>query len=78
MIFCKCQKICFWIISTDQFQIVNKPKRITESLIDYICIKQILTVEFSIITIAENIYFSNHDPIRIVIEKNNVDFHTVP
>ena len=26
---------------------------------------------------VENIYFSDHDPIRIVIEKNNVDFQTI-
>ena len=78
MIFYKCQKICFWIIFTDHSQIVNKPKHISRSLIDYVCIKQTLTIEFSIITITENIYFSNHDAIRTLIENNNVDFHTVP
>ena len=28
--------------------------------------------------IVENIYFSRHAAIGIVIEKNNVDFQTIP
>ena len=32
--------------------------------------------EFSANATVENIYFSDHDAIRIVIEKNNVDFQT--
>ena len=34
--------------------------------------------EFSIHATVENIYFSDYDAIRIIIEKNNVDLHTVP
>ena len=34
--------------------------------------------EFSTSVTVENIYFSDHDPVRIVIEKNVVDFHTTP
>ena len=34
--------------------------------------------EFSANATVENIYFSDHDALRIVIEKNNVDFQTIP
>ena len=34
--------------------------------------------EFFTNTTAENIYFSDHDAVRIVIEKNAVDFHSIP
>ena len=34
-------------------------------------------VEFSTNIIAENMYFPNHDTLRIVIEKSAVDFHTI-
>ena len=27
---------------------------------------------------VDNIYFSDHNTIRIIIEKNNVDFQTIP
>ena len=34
--------------------------------------------EFFVHAAVENIYFSDHDATRIVIEKNNADFPTVP
>ena len=34
--------------------------------------------EFFIDATVENIYFSDHDAVRIVIEKNSVDFHINP
>ena len=34
--------------------------------------------EFITNVTAENIYFSDHNAIRIVIEKNSVDFHINP
>ena len=34
--------------------------------------------EFSINLTVENIYLSDHDAVRIVIDKNAVDFHTIP
>ena len=34
--------------------------------------------EFSINLTVENIYFSDHDAVRTVIDKNVVDFHTIP
>ena len=33
--------------------------------------------QFSINGTFENIYFSDHDAIRIAFEQNKVDFHTV-
>ena len=61
-------------IFTDHTRMVNKPPCISGSLIDHVYIKKTLIAEFSIKTTVENIYFSNHDVIRIAIEKNNVDF----
>ena len=34
--------------------------------------------EFFTNATVENIYFSDHDTVRIEIEKNAVDFYTVP
>ena len=62
----------------EHVQIVNKPTHISGSLIDNVYIKKTLMEEFFANAIVENIYFSDHDAIRIVIEKNNVDFQTIP
>ena len=56
---------------------VNKPTHISESFIDHVCIKKTLIEELSTNATVENINFWDHDSIRIVIEKNNDDFHTV-
>ena len=58
-------------------QIVNKPTRISGSLIDHVYIKKTLMEKFSANATVEIIYFSDHDAIRIVIEKNNADFQTI-
>ena len=34
--------------------------------------------EFSVNAAAKDIYFSDHDAITIVIEKDNVGFQTIP
>ena len=34
--------------------------------------------EFFTNAIVEEIYFSDHDALRIAIVKNAVDFHTIP
>ena len=52
-------------IFTYHVQIVNKRVYISGYMIDHICIKKTLM----------NIYFSDHDTLRIVIEKNAVDFY---
>ena len=57
---------------------VNKPTHISGSLLDHAYIKKTLMREFSINGNFENINFSDHDTIRIAIEQNNVDFHTIP
>ena len=62
----------------EQAQIVNKPTHISGSLIDHVYIKKMLMEEFSANATVENICFSDHDAIRIVIEKNNLDFQTIP
>ena len=62
----------------DHVQILNKPTHISGSLIDHVYIEKTLMEEFSANATVENIYFSDHDAIRIVTEKNNVDFQTVP
>ena len=59
---------------TEHDQIVNKPTHIFGSLMDYVYIKKALIEEVSANATVENIYFSDYDAVRIVIEKNNVDF----
>ena len=63
---------------TEHVQIVNKLTHISGSLIDYVYIKKTLMGEYSANATVENIYFSDHDAMTIVIEKTNVDFQTVP
>ena len=59
-------------------QIVNKATHICGSLINHVYIKKTLMGEFPANVTVENICFSAHDAIRIAIEKNNVDFQTIP
>ena len=61
----------------ENVQIVNKSTHTSGSLIDHVYIKKTLLEEFPANAIVENIYFSDHDAIRIVIEKN-VDFQIIP
>ena len=58
---------------TDHVQMVNKPTYISRFLIDHVYIKKTLTN-----ATVESIYFSDHDALRIIIEKNTVDFRTIP
>ena len=62
-------------IFTDHVQMVNKTTHISGSLIDHVYIKKTLMEEFCTNATVENIYFSDHDALRIVIKKNAVDFH---
>ena len=59
-------------------QIVNKATHRSGSLTDHVYVKKTLMEEFSINLTVENIYFSDHDAVRNVIDKNAVDFHTIP
>ena len=68
----------FLAIFTKQFQTVNKPTHISGSLIDHIYIQKTFMTEFFTNAIVEEIYFSDHDALRIAIVKNAVDFHTIP
>ena len=67
----------FLDIFTDHVQMVNKPTQISGSLIDHVYIKKSLHEEFFTNATAENIYFSNHDAVRIITEKNAADFYTI-
>ena len=77
MIFQKCWKINFQIF-TDHVQWVNKPRQISRSLTDHVFIKKSLMEEFFTIATVENICFSDHDAVRIIIEKNAIDFRAIP
>ena len=59
-------------------QIVNKPTHIPGSLIDHVYIEKTLMEEFTTNEIVGNIYFSDHETGRIVVEKNVVDFCSIP
>ena len=56
---------------------VNKPTHISESLIDHTYIKKTLMEEFFTNAAVEYIYFSDHDGVKIIIQKNTVDFCTI-
>ena len=65
-------------IFTDHVQMINKLTHKSGSLIDHICIKKNLMEEFETNGTVENIYFLDHDAVRVIIEKNGVDFCTFP
>ena len=60
----------FLDIFTDHVQMINKPTHISGSLIDHVYIKKALMEEFFTNVSVENIYFSDHDAVRIAIHKN--------
>ena len=68
----------FLDIFTNHVQMINKPTYISRSLIDHVYIKKALMEEFFTNVTVENIYFTDHDAIRIAIHKNFVDFHINP
>ena len=53
---------------------VNKPTHLSGSLIDHVYIEKSLMEEFFANATVKNIYFSDHYAVRIIIEKNAVDF----
>ena len=57
---------------------VNKPTHISRSLIDHAYVKKSLIAEFYTNATVGNIYFSDHDAVRIITEKSAVDFLTIP
>ena len=56
----------------------NKPTHTSGSLIDHVYNKKGLMEEFFSNGTVENIYFSDHDAVRIIIEINGVGFRTIP
>ena len=56
-------------IFTDDVQMVNDPTNISESLVDHVYIKKSLMEEFFTNATAENVYFSDHVTVRVIIEK---------
>ena len=54
---------------------VSKQTHISGSLIDHVYIKKAVMKEFFTDVTVENICFSDHDAVRIAIDKNYVDFH---
>ena len=65
-------------ISTDHAQMENKPTHISGSLIDDVYIKKASMEDFLTNVTVENAYLSDHDAVRIAIEKIFVDFHINP
>ena len=57
---------------------VNKPTHISRSLIDHVYVKKNLIAEFYTNAAVANIYFSDHDAVKIITEKNAVDFRIIP
>ena len=65
-------------IFTDHVQMLNKPTHISGPLIDHVYIKKSLMEGFFTNAAVESIYFSDHDAVRTIIEKNAVHFSTIP
>ena len=57
---------------------VDKPTHISRPLTDHAYIKKFLMEEFFTNATVENIYFPDHDSVRIMIQKNAADFRTIP
>ena len=57
---------------------VNKATHISGSLMDHLYIKKCLIEEFFTNATVENVYFSDDDAVRMIIEKNGDDFLTIP
>ena len=68
----------FQIFLRLDIQIVNEPTQVSGSLIDHNYIKKTLMKEFPTNVTVANIYFWDHDVVRIVIEENIIDFHAIP
>lgn len=64
-------------IFTDNVKIVNAPSFMSGSLLYRVYIQNSLVEEFCSNVIGENIYFSDHDGIGILIDKNAISFHTI-
>ena len=64
-------------IFTNHFNIVNKPTHMSGLLLDQVYIKKTLIEEFSTNVHVENIYFSDHDAARILVDENTVYFYTI-
>ena len=63
---------------SNHFKIVNKLTQILGWLTDRFYIKKNLMRELSTNVTMKIIYFSDRDAVRILIDKNVVDFHTIP
>ena len=57
---------------------VNKTTHISGSLIDHVYIKNAFMEDFFTRVTVKNSCFSDQDAVRIVTEKNSVDFHINP
>ena len=57
--------------------IFTDPVRMCGSMIDHVYIKKMVE-GFSADVAVENAYVTDHHAARIIIEKNTVDFHTIP
>ena len=68
----------FLDIFTDHVQMVNKPTHISGSFIDHVHIKKSLMEKFSLMKLFKTFTFLDYNAVRIMIEKNAVDFRTIP
>ena len=65
-------------IFTDHVQTVDNPTHISRSSMDHIYIKKSLIEVLAVMQLLKTFNFLDHDAARIMIEKNAVDFHTIP
>ena len=65
-------------IFTDHVRIVHKPTHIPGSLIDRAYINKALMDKFLTSVTVQNICFSDLEAVRVVVEKNSLDFYINP
>ena len=65
-------------IFTNHVQMVNNPKFLSGFFVDQVYINNSLMKECFTNATVGNIYFSDHNAVRIIIEKNAFDFYTIP
>ena len=59
----------------DYIQLDQEPTHISGSLIDHVYVKKSLLEEFNVIVKVQNVFFLDHDAVRIVITNDKIDFN---
>ena len=62
-------------ILSDYTQVVKEPTHLSGSLLDQIYVRNTVLQEFSVSASVIDLYFSDHDAVRLKMTSSNVDFN---